>query len=77
VAELGRLHFHGWLGWMMWLFVHLIHIVQFQSRVLVLVQWGWNYFTRSRGARLITGAAGLRSGHPTPAGSGADHPPTP
>jgi NADH dehydrogenase len=77
VAELGRLHFHGWLGWMMWLFVHLIHIVQFQSRVLVLVQWGWNYFTRSRGARLITGAAGLRFGHPTPAGSGADHPPTP
>ncbi|HQY95030.1 NAD(P)/FAD-dependent oxidoreductase [Caldilinea sp.] len=77
VAELGRLHFHGWLGWMMWLFVHLIYIVQFQSRVLVLVQWGWNYFTRSRGARLITGAAGLRFGHPTAAGRGADHPPTP
>ncbi|MBZ0289964.1 MAG: NAD(P)/FAD-dependent oxidoreductase [Anaerolineae bacterium] len=55
VAELGRWHFHGMIGWAMWLFIHLLYIVQFQSRVLVLIQWGWNYFTRNRAARLITG----------------------
>ncbi len=55
VADLGRFRFDGWIGWMMWLFIHLLYIVQFQSRVLVLIQWGWNYFTRNRAARLITG----------------------
>ena len=77
VAEVGRFHFHGWVGWMMWLFVHLIHIVQFQNRVLVLIQWGWNYFTRSRGARLITGAPSLRSSPPTASGHPVDCSPAP
>lgn len=55
VADLGRWHFHGMIGWGMWLFIHLLYLVQFQSRVLVLIQWGWNYITRNRAARLITG----------------------
>ncbi len=55
VADLGRFHFSGWLGWMMWLFIHLLYIVQYQSRLLVFIQWGWSYFTRNRAARLITG----------------------
>ena len=41
----------------MWLFIHLIYIVEFQSRILVFVQWGFEYLTFSRGARLITGEA--------------------
>ncbi|OKH21886.1 hypothetical protein NIES593_14565 [Hydrococcus rivularis NIES-593] len=24
-------------------------------KLVVMVQWGWNYFTRGRGARLVTG----------------------
>ncbi len=55
VADLGRLHFSGWIGWMMWLFIHLLYIVQYQSRLLVFIQWGWSYITRNRAARLITG----------------------
>jgi NADH dehydrogenase len=55
VADLGRFHFSGWIGWMMWLFIHLLYIVQYQSRLLVFIQWGWSYFTRNRAARLITG----------------------
>jgi len=38
-----------------WLFVHLMYLVQFRSRILVFVQWGMEYLTFSRGARLITG----------------------
>jgi NADH dehydrogenase len=55
VADFGRLRFNGYLAWLAWLFVHLINLVQFDNRLLVLVQWGWNYFTRNRSARLITG----------------------
>ncbi|HVS39226.1 MAG TPA: NAD(P)/FAD-dependent oxidoreductase [Gemmataceae bacterium] len=55
VADLGWAKFNGYLAWLTWLFVHLIFIVEFENRLLVLVQWAWNYFTRNRSARLITG----------------------
>jgi NADH dehydrogenase len=55
VADLGKLRFDGFLAWLAWLFLHLIQLVEFESRVLVLIQWTWNYFTRNRAARLITG----------------------
>jgi NADH:ubiquinone reductase (H+-translocating) len=55
VANIFGIHLSGLLAWLMWLFIHLIYIVEFQSRVLVFVQWGFEYLTFSRGARLITG----------------------
>jgi NADH dehydrogenase len=30
-------------------------MIEFDNKLLVLIQWAWNYFTRKRGARLITG----------------------
>jgi NADH dehydrogenase len=54
VADLGWLHLSGHLAWLTWLFVHLPYLAQFQNRVLVLIQWAYNYFTRGRAARLIT-----------------------
>lgn len=57
VANIFGIHISGLPAWLVWLFVHLMYIVQFQSRVLVFVQWGFEYLTFSRGARLITGAA--------------------
>jgi NADH dehydrogenase len=54
VAEIGRLRFHGFPAWLAWLFVHLIYLVEYENRLLVLIQWAWNYFTRNRSARLIT-----------------------
>lgn len=57
VARIFGLHLHGLIAWLVWLFIHLMYLVQFQSRVLVFVQWGFQYLTFSRGARLITGSA--------------------
>ena len=75
VADIGRLRLHGFLAWVMWLFIHLLFIVEFESRLLILIQWAWNYFTRNRGARLITGkdilppVAGETPGPSSPPGS--------
>jgi len=55
VADLGKLHFAGYFAWLVWLFVHLINLVEFEDKVLVLIQWGWYYVRRNRSARLITG----------------------
>jgi NADH dehydrogenase len=55
VAEIGWLRLHGYPAWLAWLFLHLMELVQFENRVLVFLQWTWNYITRNRSARLITG----------------------
>jgi NADH dehydrogenase len=55
VANIFGLHVSGLLAWLIWLFIHLMYIVEFQSRVMVFIQWGFQYITFSRGARLITG----------------------
>ena len=61
VANIFGLQLAGLFAWLTWLFVHLMYIVEFQSRVLVFVQWGFEYLTFSRGARLITGEAATDS----------------
>jgi NADH dehydrogenase len=55
VADLNWLRLSGWPAWMIWIFIHLLYIVQFQNRLLVLLQWAWLYITYDRSARLITG----------------------
>jgi len=55
VAAFGKLHISGPLAWLVWLFVHLMYLVEFDNRLLVLVEWVYDYITRNRGARLITG----------------------
>jgi NADH:ubiquinone reductase (H+-translocating) len=54
VVKLGNWKFSGYFAWLTWLFVHLLFLVQFQNRLLVLLQWAWNYVTFNRSARLIT-----------------------
>jgi NADH:ubiquinone reductase (H+-translocating) len=55
VADFGFLRLSGFFAWFTWLFVHLMYIVEFESRLLVFIRWGIQYFTFGRGARLITG----------------------
>ena len=55
VANVFGLHISGFIAWCIWLFIHLIYIVEFQSRIIVFIQWGFLYLSFSRSARLITG----------------------
>jgi NADH dehydrogenase len=55
VADLGWVYLSGFIAWLAWLFIHILYLIEFENRVLVLWQWAWNYFTRNRSARLITG----------------------
>jgi NADH dehydrogenase len=54
VCDLGTVRFSGLPAWLLWLFVHIAYLIEFDNKVLVLVQWAFAYFTRKRGARLIT-----------------------
>jgi NADH dehydrogenase len=64
VAQLGAVHLQGFLGWLMWLFVHLINVISFRSRIVVLVNWAWDYFFYDRPIRLILRAAGEKGARP-------------
>jgi len=55
VADFGFAHVAGFPAWFLWVFVHLMYLVEFENRMLVFVEWVYNYITRNRGARLITG----------------------
>jgi len=56
VAELGAVHLSGFPGWLMWLAVHLVNVISFRSRILVLVNWAWDYLFYDRPIRLIVRA---------------------
>lgn len=53
VADIGRLHFHGFLAWLLWMFVHLMSLVGFSNKLSVFVSWAAKYFTRNTDNRLI------------------------
>ncbi|MEM9264039.1 MAG: NAD(P)/FAD-dependent oxidoreductase [Cyanobacteria bacterium P01_F01_bin.13] len=55
VADLNFMKLSGFPAWFIWIFVHIYFLIEFDNKLLVLLQWGWNYFTYQRGARLITG----------------------
>jgi NADH dehydrogenase len=57
VANVFGVHLWGLPAWLVWAFIHLMYIVEFQSRIVVFVQWAIQDLTFARGARLITGIA--------------------
>ena len=55
VVDIYWFRYGGWFAWMTWLFVHIMYLARFSNRILVFLQWSFNYLTRNRTARLITG----------------------
>jgi NADH dehydrogenase len=57
VAMIGRLQLQGLIAWWAWLVVHIVMLIGFRNRLVVLVNWAWNYLTYDRGLRAIIGDA--------------------
>jgi len=55
VADIHFAKFGGLLAWLAWVFVHLIFLMDFRNRLFVFLIWAGSYFSRTQGARLITG----------------------
>lgn len=53
VAHVMGLQFSGFIAWVLWLTVHLVWLIGLRNRLLVLVNWAWNYLTYERGVRMI------------------------
>ncbi len=59
VADIKGLKLSGFVAWLTWLFVHLWYLVGFANRIVVFLRWSVSFFTRGRGARLITSQAAV------------------
>ena len=57
VADLSFVKFSGFLAWLTWMFVHLMAIVGVKNRLLIFINWMWNYLTYDQSLRLILWAA--------------------
>jgi len=55
VVDLGFIKLKGFFAWLFWLLIHIYFLIEFDNKLVVTIQWVWNYITRNRGARLITG----------------------
>jgi len=53
VAEIRGAKWGGFTAWMLWLVVHLRSILSVRNKVIVLLNWIWNYVTYDRSLRLI------------------------
>ena len=53
VAEFSKIKMHGFVAWVMWLVVHLRSILGVRNKVIVLLNWIWNYFNYNQSLRMI------------------------
>lgn len=54
VAVTLGMQFRGFLAWVVWLVIHLIGLIGFRNRLIVLINWAWDYFFYDRAVRLIS-----------------------
>jgi NADH dehydrogenase len=62
VAYIGRYTFQGFIAWMIWLVIHLVNLIGFRNRLMVLINWAWNYLFFENVVRLILPAQHLKPG---------------
>ncbi|MGB5418323.1 NAD(P)/FAD-dependent oxidoreductase [Algibacter sp.] len=53
VVDLKNWKFQGVFAWYVWMFVHLFFLIGFRNRMVVFVNWVYNYVRFDREARLI------------------------
>ena len=53
VVEIPLFNFQGTFAWFIWCFVHLMSIVGFRNKLVIFVDWAWNYISFDKALRLI------------------------
>jgi NADH dehydrogenase len=53
VAAIGKRTFTGFAAWVLWIVVHLLNLIGFRNRLMVLINWAWDYVFFERAIRLI------------------------
>lgn len=60
VALIGPVQLRGLMAWLAWVAVHIFQLVGFRNRLMVMLDWAWNYLVYDRPVRVIHGLEGRR-----------------
>ena len=52
-AAIGSWNFTGFFAWLLWLIIHLFNLIGFRNRVMVLINWAWDYLLYERALRFV------------------------
>lgn len=66
VAQIGPIGLTGFIAWLAWLGLHLMRVIGFRNRLLVLINWTWDYFFYDRSVRLLLNASRTVPADPSP-----------
>lgn len=53
VVDLPYFSFKGYIAWYIWMFLHLMLILSVRNKVIIFIDWAWNYISNNSGLRLI------------------------
>lgn len=53
IVQVFGLKWSGYFAWFVWMALHLMLLVSYRNKLIVLVNWMWNYFTYQRAIRII------------------------
>jgi len=53
VARIWGVSFSGFIAWVIWVFLHIYRLIGFRNRILVFVNWAWDYIFYENQIRLI------------------------
>lgn len=53
VVDLPFFSFKGYIAWYIWMFLHLMLILSVRNKVIIFIDWAWNYISNNSGLRLI------------------------
>ncbi|MRR24513.1 NAD(P)/FAD-dependent oxidoreductase, partial [bacterium] len=53
IVDLPLVSFHGYMAWYFWMFLHLMLILSVRNKLIIFINWAWNYFTKNSSLRLI------------------------
>jgi len=56
-VAIGKRTFQGFFAWIIWLVIHLFNLIGFRNRIMVLINWAWDYLLYERSVRYIFPAA--------------------
>jgi NADH dehydrogenase len=52
-VAIGSRTYTGFFAWLLWLVIHLFNLIGFRNRMMVLINWAWDYLLYERAVRFV------------------------
>ena len=52
-VAIGSRTYTGFFAWILWLVIHLFYLIGFRNRIMVLINWAWDYLLYERAVRFV------------------------